>query len=177
MMAALRAERLKLRRSTVLWLPLFGLSVGTLQGGLFLLNARTAQNWAELIAWHTLWITFLSPLTLALICGLTTRREVQARGGGRRYLVATDAASHVARRRVRGDYTFFTHAGNFYNTANRSADRADCRAPLGTAAHAHYGAVVYVAAAARTFRSGLVGFSVWSVACCSDWSELSPVFL
>lgn len=82
MIAALHAERLKLRRSAILWLPLFGLSVGTLQGGLFLLNARTAQNWAELIAWHTLWITFLSPLTLALLCGLTARREARARGGG-----------------------------------------------------------------------------------------------
>lgn len=82
MITALRAERLKLRRTAVLWLPLFGLSVGTLQGGLFLLGGQTAQGWDTLVAWHTLWITFLSPLTLALLCGLTARREVRARGGG-----------------------------------------------------------------------------------------------
>ena len=82
MIAALRAERLKLRRSAVLRLPLLGLFIGFLQGALFLLGPREGSSWPKLIAWHTLWLTFLSPLTLALLSGLTTRREVHARGGG-----------------------------------------------------------------------------------------------
>ena len=82
MIAALRAERLKLRRSAVLRLPLLGLFIGLLQGALFLLGPREGSSWPQLIAWHTLWLTFLSPLTLALLSGLTARREVRARGGG-----------------------------------------------------------------------------------------------
>ena len=84
MRAALRAERLKLRRSGVVWLPFFGLFVGLLQGGLFLLNPSpdAVPTWQNLTAWQNLWITFLSPLTLALLAGVTSLREAQARGGG-----------------------------------------------------------------------------------------------
>lgn len=78
----LNAERLKLRRTGVVWLPFFGLFAGLLQGGLFILSPEAVPTWQGLTAWHTLWITFLAPLTLALLAGLTALREVRARGGG-----------------------------------------------------------------------------------------------
>ena len=98
MRAALRAERLKLRRSGVAWLPLFGLFVGLLQGGLFTLsfNANSVPTWQNLTAWQNLWITFLSPLILALLAGVTSLREARARGGGTWWRPVSPLSLHLA---------------------------------------------------------------------------------
>lgn len=78
---ALSAETLKLRRSPSFWLPLVGLSMALLQGGLFLVSQQ-GYTWQNFNMWHSLWITFLMPLFLALLAGLTAVREVRAQGGG-----------------------------------------------------------------------------------------------
>lgn len=82
MNAAFRAEALKVRRSAASRLPLAGLLIAVLQGGLFLLSASAIHTWGGLTAWQTLWITFLLPLFLALLAGLTAQRETKAQGGG-----------------------------------------------------------------------------------------------
>ena len=96
MRAALRAERLKLRRSGVAWLPLFGLFVGLLEVGLFILSSDAAPTWQNLTAWQNLWITFLSPLTLALLAGVTSLREARARGGGTWWRPVSPLSLHLA---------------------------------------------------------------------------------
>ena len=82
MNAAFRAESLKVRRSAASRVPLAGLLIAVLQGSLFLLSAAAIHSWRGLTAWQTLWITFLLPLFLALLAGLTAQREVRAQGGG-----------------------------------------------------------------------------------------------
>lgn len=82
MNAAFFAEALKVRRSAASYIPLVGLAISLLQGGLFLLSPDAVHTWNGLTAWQTLWITFLLPLFLALLAGLTAGREQKAQGGG-----------------------------------------------------------------------------------------------
>lgn len=82
MSAPLRAEALKVRRSAAARLPWVGLAIALIQGLGFLRSEAAVQTWAGLTVWHTLWTTFLLPLFLALLAGLTTLRESRARGGG-----------------------------------------------------------------------------------------------
>ena len=82
MNAAFRAEALKVRRSAASRVPLAGLAIALLQGSLFLLSPAAIHTWRGLTAWQTLWITFLLPLFLALLAGLTAGREQRAQGGG-----------------------------------------------------------------------------------------------
>ena len=96
MRAALRAERLKLRRSGVAWLPLFGLFVGLLEVSLFIFSSDAVPTWQNLTAWQNLWITFLSPLTLALLAGVTSLREARARGGGTWWRPVSPLSLHLA---------------------------------------------------------------------------------
>lgn len=79
---AIQAEALKVRRSAAARLPWVGLALSLLQGLLFLLSPAALQSWRGLTAWQTLWITFLLPLFLALLAGLTAVREVRAGGAG-----------------------------------------------------------------------------------------------
>ena len=96
MRAALHAELVKLRRTGVAWLPFLGLFIGLLQGGLFILSPEAVPTWRGLTAWHTLWITFLAPLTLALLAGLTSLRERRARGGGTWWRPVSPLSLHLA---------------------------------------------------------------------------------
>ncbi|MBB6015988.1 hypothetical protein ACFP9V_11410 [Deinococcus radiopugnans] len=82
MTATWRAEALKVRRSAAARLPWVGLAIGLIQGLGFLRSEAAVQTWAGLTVWHTLWTTFLLPLFLALLVGLTAIRESRARGGG-----------------------------------------------------------------------------------------------
>lgn len=96
MRAALHAERLKLRHTGVAWSPFVGLFIGLLQGGLFMLSPEAVPSWRGLTAWHTLWITFMAPLTLALVAGLTSLREARARGGGTWWRATAPLTLHLA---------------------------------------------------------------------------------
>lgn len=82
MTAAWRAEALKVRRSAAARLPWVGLAIALIQGLGFLRSEAAVHTWSGLTVWHTLWTTFLLPLFLALLAGLTTLRESRAQGGG-----------------------------------------------------------------------------------------------
>lgn len=79
---AVRAERLKVRRSAASRLPWAGLAIALLQGTLFLISPQALNTWRGLTAWQSLWVTFLLPLFLALLTGLTSVRESRSMGGG-----------------------------------------------------------------------------------------------
>jgi len=78
----LAAERLKVRRSAASHLPWASLAIALLQGTLFLLSSQALNTWQGITAWQSLWVTFLLPLFLALLTGLTSLRESRSRGGG-----------------------------------------------------------------------------------------------
>ena len=82
MKGAFHAEALKVRRSATSRLPWVGLAIAVLQGGLFMLSSQAIHTWKGLAVWQTLWITFLLPLFLALLAGLSTQREARSQGGG-----------------------------------------------------------------------------------------------
>jgi hypothetical protein len=76
------SESVKLRRSIVVKIAWIGLCMGLISGSLFLVSKQAKHTWDGINAWHTLWTTFLYPLVIALIAGLTAKREKSARGGG-----------------------------------------------------------------------------------------------
>jgi hypothetical protein len=76
------SESVKLRRSSVVRIAWIGLCMGIISGSLFLIRKQAKQTWDGINAWHTLWTTFLYPLVIALLAGLTAKREKSARGGG-----------------------------------------------------------------------------------------------
>jgi hypothetical protein len=78
----IRSEWVKLRRSNVVKIVWIGLCMGLISGSLFLISKQAKHTWTGINAWHTLWTTFLYPLVIALIAGLTAKREKSARGGG-----------------------------------------------------------------------------------------------
>ncbi len=82
MNAAFQLEVLKSRHDALSRLPLIGLALSILQGILFLLSPEASHTWQGITAWQTLWITFLSPLFLSLLTGLSMNREIKAQGGG-----------------------------------------------------------------------------------------------
>jgi hypothetical protein len=88
----LAAESVKLRRGSLPRLPLFGLLAALLEGVLFLVSPYTVHSWKMLSAWHVLWVTFLSPLALALLAGLAAQQEARARWGGARWRPVTPLA-------------------------------------------------------------------------------------
>src|SRR5262249_26256231 len=77
----LAAESVKLRRGTLPRLPLLGLLAALLEGVLFLVSPYAVHSWTMLSAWHVVWVTFLSPVALALLAGLAAQQEARARWG------------------------------------------------------------------------------------------------
>lgn len=86
------AESIKLRRGSLPRLPLFGLLAALLEGTLFLISPYALHSWTALSAWHIVWVTFLSPLALALLAGLGAQREAHARWGGTLWRPVTPVA-------------------------------------------------------------------------------------
>jgi len=78
----IQSESVKLRKSSVVKIAWTGLCMGLVSGTLFLISKQSKQSWDGINAWHTLWTTFLYPIAIALIAGLTAKREKSARGGG-----------------------------------------------------------------------------------------------
>ncbi len=88
----LAAESVKLRRGSLPRLPLFGLFAALLEGLLFVTSPYAVHSWKMLSAWHVVWVTFLSPLALALLAGLAAQYEARARWGGTRWRPVTPLA-------------------------------------------------------------------------------------
>ncbi|MDQ1095454.1 MULTISPECIES: ABC transporter permease [Chryseobacterium] len=78
----IQSESIKLRRSSVVKIAWIGLCMGLISGTLFMISKQSKQSWEGINAWHTLWTTFLYPIVIALMAGLTAKREKSARGGG-----------------------------------------------------------------------------------------------
>ncbi|MDN5915357.1 MAG: hypothetical protein L0I76_09660 [Pseudonocardia sp.] len=79
---ALGAELVRARRSPAALLPLVGIVVCAMSGAGRLAVSGTGGGWTGLLSWHTLYVTGLSAVLVALLAGLTERRDRGSRSGG-----------------------------------------------------------------------------------------------